>query len=185
MAFFFFDFRDNRKQDVRALLSSLIVQLSNRSNSFYDILLDVYSTHYHGTQQPSVDALTKCLEGMLRASRDVPIYIIIDAVDECPDTTGITSARDQALSLVETLVKLNLPSLHLCVTSRPEIDIRTSLETLTSPYNCISLHDQSGQKKDIADFVRAVVNSDKNMRRWGDKDKKLVVETLSERADGM
>jgi hypothetical protein len=185
MAFFFFDFRDNRKQDVRALLSSLIVQLSNRSNSFYDILLNFYFSHEHGTQQPSVNALTKCLKDILRASRDVPTYIIIEAVDECSDTTGITSARDQVLSLVETLVKLNLPSLHLCVTSRPEVDIRTSPETLTSPYNCISLHDESGQREDIADFVRAVVNSDKNMRRWGDEDKELVVETLLERADGM
>jgi hypothetical protein len=49
----------------------------------------------------------------------------------------------------------------------------------------ISLHDQSGQKKDIVDFVTSVVHSNKNMRRWRDEDKKLVVETLSERADGM
>ena len=51
--------------------------------------------------------------------------------------------------------------------------------------NCISLHDQTGQKKDIADFIRAIVYSDGNMRRWRDEDKQLVVETLSEKADGM
>jgi len=122
---------------------------------------------------------------MLRASRDVPIYLIIDAVDECPNTTGMPSARDHVLNLVEKMVKLNLPSLHLCVTSRPEIDIQVSLETLTSPSNSISLHEQDGQRKDITDFVRAVVYSDKNMRRWRNDDKELVIETLSERADGM
>jgi len=53
------------------------------------------------------------------------------------------------------------------------------------PSNCISLHDQSGQKKDIADFVRAIVYSDQNMGRWRDEDKQLVIETLSEMADGM
>ena len=95
------------------------------------------------------------------------------------------SPRDEVLSLVEKLVNLKLPSLHLCITSRPEIDIRTSLEPLTSTSNRILLHDQSGQKKDIDEYVRAVVYSDKNMWRWRDKDKELVIKTLSERADGM
>ena len=95
------------------------------------------------------------------------------------------SPRDEVLSLVEKLVNMNLPSLHLCITSRPEIDIKNSLEPLTSTSNRISLQDESGQKKDIEEFVRAVVHSDKNMRRWRNKDKELVIKTLSERADGM
>ena len=184
MAFFFFDFQDIRKQDARALLSSLIVQLSNQSDHFYDILLRFHSIH-HGMQQPTVHALTQCLEDMVRASRDVPIYLIVDAIDECSNTTGMPSSRDQVLSLLEELVNLNLPSLRLCATSRPEIDIWTSLEPLTSTYTCVSLHEQSGQRNDIDDFVRAVVYSDKNMRRWRDEDKKVVIKTLSERADGM
>jgi hypothetical protein len=51
----------------------------------------------------------------------------------------------------------------------------------------VSLHDQSGQKKDIEDYVRSVVYSDSEpiMRRWRKEDKELVVETLSNRADGM
>jgi hypothetical protein len=120
---------------------------------------------------------------MLNASGRVPVYLIIDALDECPKTTGIPSSREKVLALVKKLVKLNLPNLRLFITSRPEIDIRTSLESLTS--NCISLHDQSGQKKDIIDFVTSVVNSDEKMGRWRDEDKKMVIETLSERADGM
>jgi hypothetical protein len=99
--------------------------------------------------------------------------------------TGMPSSRNQVLSLIERLVDLNLPNLHLCVTSRPEIDIRTSLGSLTLTPNCISLHDQSGQRKDIADFVRAVVYSDRSMLRWRNEDKEVVIKTLSERADGM
>jgi hypothetical protein len=49
----------------------------------------------------------------------------------------------------------------------------------------ISLHDQVGQKKDIVDYVNFVVRSDKNMQRWREEDKKLVIDVLSERADGM
>jgi hypothetical protein len=51
----------------------------------------------------------------------------------------------------------------------------------------VSLHDQSGQRKDIADYVRSMVYSDSEqiMRRWRMEDKELVIQTLSERADGM
>jgi len=49
----------------------------------------------------------------------------------------------------------------------------------------ISLHDQSGQKKDIVDYISSVLYSDKRMRRWREEDKRLVIKTLSERADGM
>ena len=120
---------------------------------------------------------------MLAVPGQVPIYVIIDALDECPNTTGLPTPRDKILMLVEKLVKLELPNLRLCITSRPELDIRRTLECLTS--NQISLHDESGQKKDIVGFVCSVVYSDKNMGRWRDEDKKIVIETLSERADGM
>jgi hypothetical protein len=89
------------------------------------------------------------------------------------------------LQLVKELVELHLPDLRICVTSRPETDIRDVLEPLTS-YR-VSLHDQSGQKKDIVDYVKSVVysNSEPYMRRWRAEDKELVIEVLSERADGM
>jgi hypothetical protein len=183
MAYFFFDFKDARKQDVHALLSSLLIQLIHRSVSFCDILFACYLTHNSGSQQPNDHTLTKCLEDILKVSEEVPIYLIFDALDECPNTTGIPSSRDKVLGLVEKLAKLNHPSFRLCITSRPEIDIRTFIDPLASAR--ISLHDQDGQKKDIVDYVKSVVHSDKNMRRWREEDKKLVIDVLSERADGM
>jgi hypothetical protein len=183
MAYFFFDFKDKGKQDVRALLSSLIIQLCHQSHIFCDILMGYHSTHRSGSRQASDRTLTQCLEDMLRVPGQVPIYLIVDALDECPNTTGMPSSRDKVLALVEKLTQSNLPNLRLCITSRPEIDIRTSLEPLASKW--MALHDQGGQKKDIDDFVNAVVHSDKNIRRWRVEDKKMVIEVLSERADGM
>ena len=183
VAYFFFDFKDTGKQDARALLSSLIVQLIHQSTSLCDIVSACYSTHQSGSRQPSDRALLQCLQDMIRSSPQSPTYLIFDALDECPNTTGMPSARDNVLAVVEKLVKLNLPNLHLCITSRPEIDIRASLEPLTT--NRMSLHDQSGQKKDIADYVNSVVHSDKNMRRWREEDKNVVIDVLSDRADGM
>ena len=183
MAYFFFDFKDTRKQDTHTLLSSLVVQLSHQSAPLCDILFDCHSTHQSGSRQPNDRSLTTCLEDMVKVSAPVPIYLVLDALDECPNTTGIPSSRDKVLALIEKLVQLNLPNLHICITSRPEIDIRTFLEPLTT--DRMSLHDQSGQKKDIVDYVKSVVYSDINMRRWREEDKKVVIDVLSERADGM
>jgi len=183
MAYFFFDFKDKGKQDARALLTSLLVQLSHQSTYFCDILFGYHSSHQSGSQQPSDRTLIQCLENMLKASAPVPTYLIVDALDECPNTTKLPPPRERVLELIEKLVKLNLPNLRLCVTSRPGVDIRASLEPLTT--KCVSLHEQSGQKKDIKDYVRSVVYSNRNMRRWRNEDKELVVETLTEKAGGM
>jgi hypothetical protein len=183
MAYFFFDFRDDRMQDTRALLSSLIIQLSYQSESFHDILFTFYSAHDPGTQHSRDDALLQCLENMLSVSNRVPIYLIFDALDECPSVTGRPTPRDEVLALVTTLVNLNLPNLRLCITSRPEIDIRMALEPLASSQ--VSLHDQPGQAQDIVDYVRSVVFTDRAMRRWRPEDKELVINTLLERSDGM
>ena len=186
MAYFFFDFKDTRKQDPRGFLSSVLVQLSNQSASLCNILLEFYSAHECGPQQPGDRELMQCLEEMMfKIPKEDLVYVIVDALDECPDTSGLQSLREKVLELIEKLVGFHLSNLRLCVTSRPEIDIRNVLEPLTSKTNRISLHDQDGQKKDIADYVRFVVYSDRKMMRWRDEDKMLVIETLSERADGM
>jgi hypothetical protein len=107
----------------------------------------------------------------------------VDALDECPDNRGMPSSREQVLKVIKDLVDLHLPNLRVCVTSRPEIDIRVTLEPLTSLR--LSLDKQSGQNKDIVDYINSVVYSDAKIRRWREEDRKLVVETLSARADGM
>jgi NACHT domain len=185
MAYFYFDFRDADKQGLHDLVHSLLTQLSARSGPRCDILSDLYSAHDQGKNQPNDSSLTKCLKEMLTLPDQRPTYLIIDALDESPNAPGIPSPRERVLQLLEELINLSLPNLHICVTSRPEIDIRNVLEPLTS--RRVSLHDQTGQKEDIADYIRSVVysNSEQIMRRWRVEDKELVVETLSERADGM
>ena len=185
MAYFYFDFRDANKQTLRDLVPSLLTQLSTRSGPHCDILSDLFSAHDEGEKQPSDIILVDCLKKMLTLPDQRPTYLIIDALDESSNTSGIPSPRETVLHLLKELVDLSLPNLRICVTSRPEIDIRNVLEPLTS--RRVSLHDQSGQKKDIADYVRSIVYSDSEqiMRRWRMEDKELVIQTLSERADGM
>ena len=110
-------------------------------------------------------------------------YIIMDAIDECPLISSVPSPREEVLDLVEELVGLHLPNVHICVTSRPELDIQAILGPLTT--HPVSLHDETGQKQDIADYIRSFVHRDRRMRRWRDEDKDLVIKTLPEKADGM
>ena len=183
LAFFYFDFRDTGKQDVRSLLSSLLVQLSNRSNNFRTILSRLYSTHERGSRQPSKDALMNCLKDMLTLPGQGELYIVVDALDECPNLSGYPTPREQVLLVMEELVELHFPHVHFCVTSRPEVDIQDVLGGL-AVYD-VSLHEQAGHNQDISDYIKSVVSSDPKMRRWREGDKQLVIKTLTETAGGM
>ena len=185
LAYFYFDFRDVNKQARRHLLPSLLIQLAHRSIHYCDILYRHYEAHENGTSQLGAGASIQCLKEMLTLPFRGPVYIIVDALDECPDTSDVPSAREQVLDLVKDLVSLQLPSLHICVTSRPEADITDALDLLAS--HTVSLQEESGQKKDISDYVRSVVysGSGKFMKQWRQVDKEHVIKTLSERADGM
>jgi hypothetical protein len=185
LAYYFFDFKDTRKQDARGFLSSILVQLCGQSTSFCKILHELFSEHQCGSKQPSDSTLKQYLEKISKVSRRFPLYIVVDALDECPDTSGLQSSREKVLVLIQELVGLNLPNLRLCITSRPEVDIRNELEPLTTISSRVSLHDEDGQREDIADYIRFIVYSDKKIMRWREKDKELVVETLSNRAHGM
>ena len=183
LAYFYFDFKDKGKKDSRALLSSLLDQLSDQSDQFRDGLRRMYSEHRDGSKKPHDDALILCLKDMLTVARSVPIYLVVDALDECPNDSGDLSSRSprgKVLSVVEELVKLRLPNLRLCITSRPEVDIRTILKPLATQQ--ISLHDEGGQNRDINAYVTFAVQS---VTKWRDDDKKMVIDKLTENADGM
>ena len=183
LAYYYFDFRDFKKQDCYGLLSSLISQLSAESDSCFNLLSRLYSDNTHGIRKPDIDSLKKCLTYMLSLPGQAPIYIIVDALDECPNSSGTPSAREEVLELIEELVDLKLRNVHLCVASRPEIDIRMVLEPLTPLQT--SLHDERGQMEDIIAYIKSVVQSDRRMRKWKEEDQILVVDTLSQNADGM
>ena len=183
MAYFYFDFRDVDKQRLQNLLPSLLAQLSARSDPCHDILFQLYFTHDRGERKPSDRAMVDCLKQMLSLETQGPTFIILDALDECPNTSSIPSPREEVLDLVDELISLHLPNVHICVTSRPEHDIWVVLECLTK--HPVSLHDESGQQEDIANFVASFVRSNQRMKRWREEDKNLIIKILSEKADGM
>jgi hypothetical protein len=183
LAMFYYDFREDQKRDQRGLLSSVLVQLCLQSDRYYEVLSNFYLEHSGGTRQPSDDALVRCLKGIVELPQQAPIFLIVDALDECPNSSALSSPREKVLMLLEDLIDPQYPNLRICVTSRPEADIKVVLEPLS--FRSISLHDESGQMKDIENYIKSVVKTNRNMRRWKPEHKQLVIDVLIERADGM
>jgi hypothetical protein len=181
IAYYYFDFRDSKKQDCYGFLSSLVLQLSVQSDPCSKILSKLYSDN-GPVLTPTVVALKTCIKDMLSQPGQGPIYIIVDGLDECPNPPGTRSARGKVLELIKELVDLQLPNVHLCVASRPEIDIRKVIESLNALQ--LSLDNEPGQEADIVRYIKSVVNSN-NAPDWTEEDEKLVINTLSQKANGM
>ncbi|KAI0274394.1 hypothetical protein BGY98DRAFT_71094 [Russula aff. rugulosa BPL654] len=146
IAYYYFDFKDAAKRD----------------------------TCRNGSEQPSEPELAQCLCGMLDLP-GLPTYIIIDALDECPNNTETPSARETVLNFVKDLVQSKYSNLYVCITSHPEQDINAALIPLTPPSRRVSLHEEGGQIKDISTFVHSFVMNDSAVRRWGAEEKELVI----------
>jgi hypothetical protein len=183
LTFFYFDFRDDQKKDQRGLLSSLLVQLCDQSDAYSAILSDFYVAHGGGSQHASNRELVACLKDMLKLPGQATVHIIVDALDECPTTSDLSLPREKVLELVKELADLQIPNLRICITSRPEADIVPVLEPIA--FRSISLHGEKGQVKDIAEYIRSVIHTSGETRRWKDTDKQLVIDELIKKADGM
>jgi hypothetical protein len=182
LAYFYCDFRDDKKKDLRGLLSSLLVQLCHQSDSYCDAVFSLYKKQI-SSPYPSDDALRRCLKNILKLPGQAPVYLIVDALDECPTASQLSSPRDKVLMLVRELMTSQIPNMRICVTSRPEADIRVVLEPLS--FRSISVHDESGHREDIARYIKSVVSMDPNTREWRTTDKELVINVLKHKVDGM
>jgi hypothetical protein len=144
----YFDLKDAFKRDVRCLLGSLIFQLCGDSDRRQDILYELYTSCHDGSERPSDVALAGCLKSILELPGQHPTFFNIDALDECPNTTGTPSAREEVLAFLEDLVGPSRSNLFICVTSHPEQGIQIVLNPLTPEFRQVSLHEEGGQRKD-------------------------------------
>jgi hypothetical protein len=96
LAFFYCDFRDDQKKGQRGLLSSLLVQLCEQSDAYSAILSDFYVAHGRGSQHASDSELLGCLKDMLKLPGQAAVHIVIDALDECPISTGLPTPRGKS-----------------------------------------------------------------------------------------
>jgi len=183
MAYFYCDFRDPKKQSVDGLLSSLVVQLADQSDTCRHFLLDLYSTHARGVRMPSNGKLTRCLMDMLKHLVQEPTYIVMDALDECPGTPGLPSPRATILGLIRELVNLRISNLRVCILSQLDPEIEFVLYPLAS--RCVCFHEESGHSQDIIHYLRTMLSTHQKMKGWKASDKRVVVNTLFRKSEGV
>jgi len=100
VAYFYFGFKDENKKQRRSFLPSSLLQFTAHSIPGCDIISRAYSARGKGTEQPSDEVIV-----MLSATIQHPIDIIVDALDECPNTSDVRSPRERLLSIVNDLVE--------------------------------------------------------------------------------
>ena len=105
IAYYYFDFKDVAKRDLRGLLASILLQLVGDSDSCWHALHQLYKACRDGSKQPSEAALTQCLECMINLPEQIPIYLILDALDECPNDSGTPFAREKAVDFIRDLLR--------------------------------------------------------------------------------
>jgi NACHT domain-containing protein len=182
LAFFYFNFREDQK-GLRGLLSSFLVQLCCQSDSYCDFLSEFRSNHARGLLPPNEDALMGCLKKLLEFPGKVPVYLIMDALDECPDSSAFSSPRADVLRFIRELFKPPISNLRICVTSRPKTDIHDILRRLI--FRTVSLHDKSEQRRDIEKYIRSVIDTHRESKKWKTENKQLVTKVLAEKSGGM
>ena len=183
LAFFYCDFREDQKRELRGLLSSFLIQLYHQSDSYFKILSGFYAEHDNGLRPPSNKELAGCLKDLLSFPGQAPVYLIVDGLDECPNTSVVRSHRAEVLTLIVELVKTEILNLRICVTSRPELDIKDVLDPLTS--FSVSLHDERGQNRDIEDYIRSMINTRPKKGKWKEEHRVLAIDVLIKMANGM
>lgn len=178
LLYFYFIFTDVEKRSTENAVRSLIVQLYNKNTEAQEVVDTLYNTHEKGGKQPTCSSLQKILQAMITECLD--IWIILDGLDEC-ETRGENATNSVMLWIKE--LRHSLHNVHILITSRPEEDIKSCIETWNSVEEIVPL-----QSRLVADDINAYIRTKvEQMDRWRTEPeiRTSITTTLSERADGM
>lgn len=149
--------RANPEEIIRALLK----QLSSPSPA-YPIKAAVLSAYNHKSREADLDGsdpdkltVAECSQLILEITNDVPVTIVIDALDECD-----YSRRYQLLKVLDEIVASSSNIVKIFVSSREDTDIALRLKDL--PNICIGAADNG---EDIEKFIRLEVQAAKTDKR--------------------
>jgi ankyrin repeat domain-containing protein 50 len=175
IAFFYFTFNDESKQDESALLRALLSQLTGQLPEGDAILTRLRDTYKSGP--PPAAVLIEHLRYVIQ--KFIHVYILIDALDESPRG----GRRDAVLHSIRTIREWTWPGLHFLVTSRDILDIRESLYA-TRDQEAVMKCTEIDQ--DIVNFITEKLNTDLKLRRkWQAEERGRIQNTLAERAQGV
>lgn len=96
VAYVYCNYKSQEQQDVSSLLAAILKQLVQAQQSTPELAERLYETHAKRGTTPSCDEIVSSLRDVLSVCS--PVYIVIDALDECQSST-----RDQLLDILRDL----------------------------------------------------------------------------------
>ena len=185
IAYFYFSFNDQKKQNTDELLCSLVKQIWSQRPDKPPVVetLDRCEQKNH---RPDLETLKQTIAAMICGFSSV--YIIVDALDECPNEDG-QRERKRLLDTLSELHKKKISNVHLLCTSRSESDIEAVFRPLISSPATITIDLDSAKytdfvKKDIGLYLDQIFQSE-DFTYWPPLIKKQAKDVLIEKAEGM
>ncbi|KAJ6505872.1 ankyrin repeat-containing domain protein [Mycena vitilis] len=151
IAYFYFDFRDEKKQLVINMLRSIIMQLSEQSPEPYSVLDEQFKACRGGSIFPPYDDLLVMLNTIL--GQFTGTYIVLDALDEC-------SEHDDLVQFISTLRGWGKP-VHLLVASQPRAIF---VESVAFDEASVVLLEPATTHADIFQFVNSKLKLDSRLK---------------------
>lgn len=171
LAYFYFDFKDSRKQGSRHLITAWIAQLLRQLNRCPDVLMKLHEKYHEGILQPTEDELLATLRVIIGLFENM--YIAIDALDECSD-------QDALLAKLAEIAGWKIGTLHILTTSRKQRRIEDSLRQHATKLEL----DSKVVDSDIETHLRVRLREDPGLRRWT-SEHGMIEASLMRDANGM
>jgi hypothetical protein len=170
VAYWFFQFDVAWTKSVETMVKSLIRQLS--SSPLAASLVNLFKNNSLPGNEPDPEAFLRVLDDVLsKIPDDNQVYLVFDALDECPTELDHTRERASLLFLITDLLEKHSDKVHIIATSRPEKDITKALGRFPS----INLKDHVDE--DVRTFVNTELSSGP-LNEWDDEVKKLISSRL-------
>lgn len=161
LAYWYFDFNHKDKQSVDNLLRSLVRQLVVTAHSFPEFIRTLGTEYKAPGRHPNTKTLAKLLAQVI-AHLSKEAYVVIDALDECPEESG-DQGRQELLHCLQHLAQQKHERLHVLVTSRREHDIQCCLGEIATT----SVRIEDCIVGDVKLFVQKRLTGDRKLSRWG------------------
>ena len=170
---FYFTLSDGRKQTYIDLLRSTLYQLC-REPIVRESLLKM--TDHHNRSESTASILESALETSCGYYQQV--FLILDALDEIP---GDGDTRKTLLSSLLTITS-KISNMKILATSRGLVDIKQSMLCLKATPITIPKEETSA---DIRKYITTQLTHDERLSKLDSATRKMILEAVYERADGM
>ena len=173
LAYFYFDFNDNKKSTLSHLLRSFVAQLATQSRDAMPMVQKGFTEHSNGRLQADLNVLARLLLEVIGLYQDV--FLVIDALDECQE-------RDDLLDWLGDFTISDPLNAHLLLCSRNEKDIGDVLIPLV---DCQIVVEDANVDPDIRLYIQDRLSRDRKLQKWPAEVKEEIERSLMEKVNGM